>query len=863
MGNFSSYLDLTTLFTKIGNKIKAVANAIPTKLSDLTADSTHRTVTDTEKSTWNGKSNFSGSYNDLTDKPTIPSAANNGTLTITQNGTSKGTFTANQSSNATIALTDTTYSSKAAASGGTDVSLVTTGEKYTWNNKGTSNLALGETSSTAYRGDRGKIAYDHSQTAHAPSNAQANQNAFSNVSVGSTTIAADTTTDTLTIVAGDNVTLTPDATNDKLTIAAKDTTYSAATTSAAGLMSASDKTKLDGIATGAEVNVQSDWNQTTTTADDYIKNKPSSMPASDVYSWAKASTKPSYTASEVGALPLSGGNMTGNISYTGTKATYPMIKFIDNTIDPCGNGISIGGGGLTIIGGGESSDVIAAQKASGGNEAMIIGNDSDVHIMSNLQDGYSYGKDFVFGANGNLTVPGTISEAGTALSSKYAAKTDIPTVNNGTLTIQKNGTNVATFTANQSGNATANITVPTTAADVNAAPATDVPFKFGVDSSGNYGYIKAGADTVTPFKTVGTRSGNITANGTYTASSDISKDGYSSVTVAVPNSVQTKTVTPGTSQMFVTPDSGYIGLSQVTINVANNQQKTVSPTVAAQIVKPDTGYWLNSVTVDGIPTQEKTVTSSRSDQTVTPDTGLYLTKVTVNGLAPSGTYTASSRGSALDMGATSNYRYVNTNSVPNSNSSKLTLSYSSSANYGNYDMGATNTNRYLDILDVTDHYYDVGQNDGYDEGYDDGYYNGYDYRAPVTLWTNPSPTAAFAAKTLTISGLKNYSYIAIVGRLSTTMPGYYCILGGFEPNKLGTTWTIGEPYNGSSYMGISSVNFSLLAHGTFGRMRWGYYNGNTQITISNACDLNCTSGSGSPAGKNNTWYIPEKIIGFK
>ena len=37
----------------------------------------------------------------------------------------------------------------------------------------------------------------------------------------------------------------------------------------------------------------------------------------------------------------------------------------------------------------------------------------------------------------------------------------IPTVNNGTLTIQKNGTTVKTFSANQSGNVTANITVPT------------------------------------------------------------------------------------------------------------------------------------------------------------------------------------------------------------------------------------------------------------------------------------------------------------------------------------------------------------------------------------------------------------------
>lgn len=48
---------------------------------------------------------------------------------------------------------------------------------------------------------------------------ETNQNAFSNVKVGSTTIAADTTTDTLELVAGTGITLTPDATNDKVTIA--------------------------------------------------------------------------------------------------------------------------------------------------------------------------------------------------------------------------------------------------------------------------------------------------------------------------------------------------------------------------------------------------------------------------------------------------------------------------------------------------------------------------------------------------------------------------------------------------------------------------------------------------------------------
>lgn len=48
--------------------------------------------------------------------------------------------------------------------------------------------------------------------------AEVNQNAFSNVKVGSTTVAADSETDTLELVAGSNITLTPDATNDKVTI---------------------------------------------------------------------------------------------------------------------------------------------------------------------------------------------------------------------------------------------------------------------------------------------------------------------------------------------------------------------------------------------------------------------------------------------------------------------------------------------------------------------------------------------------------------------------------------------------------------------------------------------------------------------
>lgn len=58
----------------------------------------------------------SGDYSDLSNTPTIPTV-NDATLTITQNGTSVGTFTANASSDVTVNFTDTTYSTFTGADG--------------------------------------------------------------------------------------------------------------------------------------------------------------------------------------------------------------------------------------------------------------------------------------------------------------------------------------------------------------------------------------------------------------------------------------------------------------------------------------------------------------------------------------------------------------------------------------------------------------------------------------------------------------------------------------------------------------------------------------------------------------------------
>lgn len=82
-------------------------------------------------------------------------------------------------------------------------------------------------------------------------------------------------------------------TDSTIEIRSTDTQYNDATTSTAGLMSTTDKTKLDGIATGAEVNVQSDWNSTT--GDSFIQNKPtlgtaSASAATDFISATNADT---------------------------------------------------------------------------------------------------------------------------------------------------------------------------------------------------------------------------------------------------------------------------------------------------------------------------------------------------------------------------------------------------------------------------------------------------------------------------------------------------------------------------------------------------------------------------------------------
>jgi hypothetical protein len=99
-----------------------------------------------------------------------------------------------------------------------------------------------------------------------------------------------------------------------------------ATTSTAGFMSAADKTKLDGVASGAEVNVQSDWNQSTATADDFIKNKPANLVSDASY----VHTDNNYTTAEKTKLSGIAPGAEVNVQSDWNQSTTTSDDFIKN-----------------------------------------------------------------------------------------------------------------------------------------------------------------------------------------------------------------------------------------------------------------------------------------------------------------------------------------------------------------------------------------------------------------------------------------------------------------------------------------------------------------------------------------------------
>ena len=232
--------------------------SLPTKVSDLTNDSGYITnseeddpvftasaaygIQSSDITNWNNKSDFSGNYNDLTNKPTIPSA---GTSNPLMDGTASAGSASTYSKSDHVHPSDTTKVDKVT---GKDLSTNDFTNELKTKLEGISNGAevnvqadwdVTDTSSDAYIKNKPNIP---SGVIVDSALSSTSENPVQNKVIN--TALADKV---------DKVTGKGLSTNDYTT---------------------DEKNKLAGIAAGAEVNVQSDWDVTDTSSDAFIKNKP-------------------------------------------------------------------------------------------------------------------------------------------------------------------------------------------------------------------------------------------------------------------------------------------------------------------------------------------------------------------------------------------------------------------------------------------------------------------------------------------------------------------------------------------------------------------------------------------------------------
>ena len=163
--------------------------------------------------------------------------------------------------------------------------------------------------------------------------------------------------------------------------------------------------------------------------------------------------------------------------------------------------------------------------------------------------------------------------------------------------------------------------------------------------------------------TLGTK--DIVENGIYNASDD-DLDGYSRVTVEVPEPSGTVSLAYNANGVYTDVDVKEYEEATVTVNVPEPQSQT------------------------------KTVTATTSQQTVTPDAGYLLSEVTVNPQQNAGTYTPTPNTAANDMGPVNSYRYVNTSGMIQPTGTK---SISIDSN-GEYAEGVTSYDNVAITVDV-------------------------------------------------------------------------------------------------------------------------------------------------------------------
>lgn len=289
-----------------------------------------------------------------------------------------------------------------------------------------------------------------------------------------------------------------DGTTSTFTQQDNNTTYDEATTDNAGLMSASDKSKLNGIAAGAQVNTvtgvkgnsESTYrtgNINITKANIGLGNVANIDQSKAIKSITRNGTTFTYTAldgttgtftqqdnntwvansSTSAGYVASGANQANKVWKTDSDGVPAWRDDADTTYSAATTKISglMSANDKSKLDGIASGAQVNSVTSVAGRTGAVTLSKSDVGLANvgnfkAVSTVASQGLTNTEKANARANIgAGTSSFSGSY--NDLTNKPTIPTVNNATLTIQKNGTNVQTFTANQASNATANITVPT------------------------------------------------------------------------------------------------------------------------------------------------------------------------------------------------------------------------------------------------------------------------------------------------------------------------------------------------------------------------------------------------------------------
>ena len=386
-----------------------------------------------------------GDYDDLTNKPTIP-VVNNATLTIQKNGTNVQTFTANASSNVTANITMDKSDVGLGDVGNFKAVSTVANQGLTEDEKGNARSNIGAGSSS-FSGDYNDLSNKPALKAVATSgsyNDLTNKPTIPTVNNATLTIQKN----------GTNVqTFTANSSSDKTANITVPTKVSELTNDSGFITDAG----VTGVKGSSETNYRT-GNVDITKANIGLGNVPNVSTNNQTPTFTQANTRANIASGEtltviLGKImkffaDLKSVAFSGSYADLSNKPTIPTVNNATLTIQKNGTNVQT----FTANQSTNATANITMSKSDVG-----LGNVGNFKAVSTVA---SQGLTDTEKSNARANIgAGTSSFSGSYTD--LTNKPTIPTVNNATLTIQKNGTTVKTFTANASSNVTANITVPT------------------------------------------------------------------------------------------------------------------------------------------------------------------------------------------------------------------------------------------------------------------------------------------------------------------------------------------------------------------------------------------------------------------